>query len=129
MIVVDTQAVVWLTEEPKRLPLAARLALTQERRERNLMIADITLNEIAMIVDRGQVKISKPLEIYLAFIESAFTVIPITAKIAERSQRFASTYPKDPADRLIGATAIMHQARLVTSDEKIRNSGEVNCIW
>jgi PIN domain nuclease of toxin-antitoxin system len=129
VIVVDTQAVIWLTEEPKRLSQAARFVLTKERSERNLMIADITLREIAMIVDRGRVKVSTPLEEYLAFIESVFSVMPITARIAGRSQRFTSIYPNDPADRLIGATAIMHDARLVTSDEKIRNSGEVNCIW
>ena len=100
MIVVDTQAVIWMTQEPKRLSQEARRLLTNERKERNLQISDITLLEIAMIVNRGRVKVSVPLEEYLAFIESTFTVRPITARIAARSQRFTSAYPKDPADRL-----------------------------
>jgi len=129
VIVVDTQAVIWLTHENSRLSADAERALIAERSEGTLAIADITLREIAMIVARGRVTVKSPLDVYLEFLESLFTVLPITAKIAERSVRFSRTYPNDPADRLIGATAVMHGARLVTSDEAIRASGEVNCVW
>ncbi len=129
MIVVDTHAVVWLTQEQELLSAAASVALTEGRREGRLAIADITLQEIAVQVARGRVIVSSPLDVYLRFIESLFTILPIDARIAERSARFSSLYPKDPADRLIGATAIVHKARLVTKDGAIRASGEVNCVW
>lgn len=129
MIVVDTHAVVWLTQEQGLLSEAARSALAEGRCQGSLAIADITLREIAVQVARGRVTVSSPLDIYLKFIESRFTVVPIDARIAERSARFGSSYPKDPADRLIGATAIVRGARLVTKDDAIRESGEVNCVW
>ncbi len=94
-----------------------------------LAIADITLREIAMLVARGRISVSTPLGIYLRFIESLFRVLPITAEIAEQSVRFSPAYPNDPADRLIGATAVVHGMKLVTIDRKIRASKEVDCIW
>lgn len=129
MILVDTPAVIWLTQANSKLSEAAQRVLASGRSEGNLAIADTTLREIAMLVSRGRVTISAPLEVYLEFVESLFRVLPITAKIAARSVRFGSAYPKDPADRLIGATAIVYGAKLVTKDEQIRASGEVDCVW
>jgi PIN domain nuclease of toxin-antitoxin system len=129
VIVVDTHAVVWLTQEQELLSDAASAALIEGRREGLLAIADITLREIAMQITRGRLSVSSSLDVYLHFIESIFNVLPVDGRIAERSTRFGSTYPRDPADQLIGATAIVHGARLVTKDERIRASGEVKCIW
>lgn len=129
MIVVDTHAVIWLTQDQELLSVAASAAMIKGRREGRLAIADITLREIAMQIRRGRLSVSSPLDVYLHFIESLFNVLPVDGRIAERSTRFGSTYPNDPADQLIGATAIVHGASLVTRDEGIRSSGEVNCIW
>jgi PIN domain nuclease of toxin-antitoxin system len=129
MIVVDTHAVIWMTQEQKLLSPAARAAVLNGRLEGTLAIADITLREIAVQVMRGRVTLGSSLEVYLQFVESHFRVIPITGKIAERSVRFGSAFPRDPADRLIGATALVHGAKLVTKDEEIRASGEVPVIW
>ncbi len=60
-----------------------------------------------MLAARGRVAVKDPLEVYLGFIESLFRVLPVTARIAERAVRFGPTYPKDPADRVIGATALV----------------------
>ena len=129
MIVVDTHAVIWLTQQQELLSDAARLALLEGRRQGRLAIADITLREIALQIARGRLSVSSPLEVYLHFIESLFNVLPVDVRIAERSTCFGQAYPKDPADQLIGATTIVHGATLVTKDEGIRNSGEVKCIW
>ena len=129
MILVDTQSVIWLTQPVSRLSQAAERVLVAGRTEGSLAISDITLREIAMLVSRGRVTIDAPLGVYLEFVETLFKVLPITAKVAERSVRFGPEYPRDPADRVIGATAIVHGARLVTKDERIRASGEVECVW
>jgi PIN domain nuclease of toxin-antitoxin system len=129
MIVVDTHAVIWMTSEQRLLSPTARAALAKGRLEGTLAVADITLREIAFQVVRGRVTVGSTLEAYLEFVESLFQVIPITGKIAERSARFGSAFPRDPADRLIGATALVHGAKLVTKDEPIRDSGEVPVIW
>ena len=129
MIVVDTHAVIWLTHRQDLLSEAASAALIEGRREGRLAIADVTLREIAMQISRGRLTVSTPLEVYLQFIESLFNVVPVDGRIADRSVRFGPSYPKDPADQLIGATAIVHSAKLITKDERIHASGEVNCVW
>jgi PIN domain nuclease of toxin-antitoxin system len=129
VIVVDTHAVIWLTQEQGLLSRAASVALVEARREGRIAVADITLREIAEQVMRGRLTLSSPLDVYLRFVESRFKVLPINGQIAEQSVRFGPAYPKDPADRLIGATAVIYRASLVTKDERIRASREVDCIW
>ena len=129
MTALDTHTAIWLTQDQAKLSTAARRALAEGRIDGGLAIADITLREIAMLVSYGRISVSTPLGIYLRFVESLFRVLPVTAEIAEQSIRFSPAYPNDPADRLIGATAIVHGMRLVTIDKKIRATKEVDCIW
>ena len=130
MILADTQIVIWITLEPTKLSKKATAALHEARRSgAGIGIASSTLWELAMYVTRGKIRPAVTLSAYLRLIEKSFVVYAITAKIAEASMHFTSKYPKDPADRLIGATALVHGLKLVTADEKIRKSGEVPCIW
>jgi len=56
-------------------------------------------------------------------------VLPITPEIAARAVSFPDPYPKDPQDRLIGATALVEGIQLVTHDNLIKNSGMIPIIW
>jgi PIN domain nuclease of toxin-antitoxin system len=129
LIVVDTHAAIWLTQEPTQLSSEATRVMAEAREAGGLAIADITLREIAWLVSTGRISIRPQLAAYLDFVESLFQVIPISGRIAERSMQFTAAYPRDPADRLIGATAVVYGVRLVTKDAPIRRSGEVECIW
>jgi PIN domain nuclease of toxin-antitoxin system len=65
----------------------------------------------------------------LQSIEQYCTVLPITSAVAALSVQLSANFSNDPADRIIAATAIVHEMKLVTSDALIRKSGEVSCIW
>lgn len=82
-----------------------------------------------MLVTKKKIAPDVPLSEYLGKVESLYTVLPIDARVAERSMQFTKKFPKDPADRIIGATALVHQLSLITADEPILRSGEVPCIW
>ena len=130
MILLDTQALLWLTTDRQRLsPVAIDCIREGSRRAEVIAVASSTLWEVAINFHKGSIGVPATLMDYLKGLEQAFQVLPITASIAERSIRFSKAYPKDPTDRIIGATAIVHNARLVTADEKIRASGEVDCVW
>jgi PIN domain nuclease of toxin-antitoxin system len=129
MILADTHTALWLTQTQNELSRVADDALIAARAEGGIAISDITLWEIAMMVTRGRVRIDRPLNVYLQHLESVFVVLPITGQIAERSMHFSSRYPKDPADKVIGATALVHGLQLVTKDDEIRASGEVPVVW
>jgi PIN domain nuclease of toxin-antitoxin system len=129
MILLDTQAVAWLVADPERLSVPARLAVSEARRDLGLAIADKTLWELAMMVTKRRIEIAITLHQFLSEVERVCTVLPIDAAVAERSERFSDAFPKDPADRIIAATAIVHGLKLITSDKLLRESGQVSCIW
>jgi PIN domain nuclease of toxin-antitoxin system len=130
VILADTHVVLWLALEPEQLSANALKAL-KEARERmgGLAIADISLWEIAIAVKRGKVDLESDLSGFLRSVEETYRVIPVTAEIAERGAQFSRAYPRDPADKLIGATALVHGLQLVTKDDLIRASGEVPVVW
>jgi PIN domain nuclease of toxin-antitoxin system len=53
----------------------------------------------------------------------------MTPEIVALAAHLPGNYPKDPSDRLIGSTAIVEGMTLITADDKIRNSGMVECVW
>ncbi|HWG17601.1 MAG TPA: type II toxin-antitoxin system VapC family toxin [Acidobacteriaceae bacterium] len=129
MIVLDTHIVIWLTIEPRRMPRAlGRLVAEAYTKGEGVAIADVTLLELATLAAWGRIRPAIPLGLFLRQVENKFRVLPITGAVAEQVMRFSENYPKDPADRLIGATAVVCGAQLMTRDGAIRRSGEVQCI-
>ena len=129
MILLDTHAVLWLAETPDLLSARATQRIADERQHNGLAIADKTLWEIAHLAARGRVKLQSSLQYVLSAIEQRFVVLPITSTVAGLAVGFSKTFPKDPTDRLIAATALANSLPLVTADKAIRQSGEVPCIW
>ena len=69
------------------------------------------------------------LETFLRDVELRFVVLPITANIALQAFELPAGYPKDPIDRIIGATALVEDIPLVTADAGIRKSRAIATIW
>ena len=65
------------------------------------------------------------IESFLRECVSKVTVLPITPEIAARALSFPESYPKDPQGRLIGATALVEGAGVVSQDRGIAQSGSV----
>ena len=130
MIVADTHTIFWLTSEPAKLSALASATLLAARVEgETIAISDKTLWELALLIKRNKITPPLPMGQFLRTLESRFTVLPVTADIAEVSMSFSDRYPRDPADRIIGATAVSFGIPLVTKDQAIRESNEVRCIW
>jgi PIN domain nuclease of toxin-antitoxin system len=129
VILVDTHTTIWLAEAPEELSKRAHEAIRLERQIDGLAISDKTLWELAMAISRGRLIVRTSVRDFLQIVEQSFTVLPITSAIAERSVLFSDQYPKDPTDRIIGATALVHGMKLITRDKRIRASREVDCIW
>jgi PIN domain nuclease of toxin-antitoxin system len=130
LILVDTHVVVWLAFEEYRISSKAKAAIDEARDLRGgLAISDMTLLEIGTLASRGRVHLGISLESFLQEVETRFVVLPITGRACARAMSFPTTYPKDPADRIIGATALVEGLSLVTSDREIRRSKLVPTIW
>lgn len=129
MIILDTHIVIWLAESPHMISATATEAIRSERRDGLLAISDMTLLELARLITVKKVQTRTSLPAFLEEVERSFKVLPVTGVIAELTMLFSQAYPRDPVDRVIGATALAHNCKLVTKDGPIRKSGEVNCIW
>jgi PIN domain nuclease of toxin-antitoxin system len=130
VILLDTHVAIWVTTDKRKLSKAAAAAIREASRDGGgVAIAGSSLWEVAMIAAKGGFLLPGTVAEYLRHLETVFVVLLINAVIAERSNLFSSRYPKNPTDRLIGATAIAHGLELVTKDSEIRSSGEVRCIW
>ena len=129
MILLDTHVVLWVAQVPELLSRNAGLAIQEERQRDGLGISDKSLWELAMLVCQGRMGVNTSLLDFLREVERNFIVFPVTSAIADRAVSFSAQYPKDPADRIIGATALVHGLKLVTKDGQIHASGEVPVIW
>ena len=130
MIIVDTHVVVWLAFDQAQLSRKARTAIDDARKNgEGLAISDITLLELATLASKGRIRLDISLESFLQEIEARFVVLPITARACARAMGLPAAYPKDPADRIIGATALVEGLILLTSDREIRRSKAVQTIW
>ena len=130
MILVDTHVVVWLAMEPGRISKKAKALIEQTRRGgQGVAISDITLFEITMLESKSRIRLNASLETFLGEIEARFVVLPITGRTCVQAVALSTAYPKDPADRIIGATALVEGIPLVTADNDIRRSKVLHTIW
>lgn len=130
MILLDTHIAVWLAFDERKLSKAARSAILHERSMGGgLAISDITLLEITALFQKKRLELNGSLESFLQQLESRFIVLPITGRACVRALALPSGYPKDPADRIIGATALVEGLSLITADGEIRRSKALQTIW
>jgi len=129
MILLDTHVVVWLAFEPDKLSKRAKEVIRAGRIEGVLAVAGITLLELAWLAENGRVETTLSVESFVRLCASKMTVLPITPEIAARAVSFPGSYPKDPQDRLIGATALVEGVQLVTHNKQIKKSGMIPIIW
>jgi len=131
LILLDTHVLVWLVLSPERLSRSAASAIRRARNSDGIAIADISLLELAMLFARGTVRTHGTLDqaVRTVVTESGANVRWITPEICALAFQFPADYPRDPADRLIGATARAEGLALVTKDEQIRACPVIRTIW
>jgi len=97
--------------------------------EGGLAIADVTLWELAMLLSRGRIQAYGTVEASVRLLTEGMVIKSITPEIAAISSQFPPDFPRDPADRLIAATAKSEGLALITHDEKLRSSPLLQTIW
>ena len=131
MIVVDTHVVVWDALKPEKLSRRAKKAIAEANEGDGIIFCDISLWEIAMLMHKGRISVDID---YLQFIKLVFDsnnyiLKSISPEIADLSSRLFQNVNKDPADRIIAATAIFNNLELITYDKSMRQSRKVKTIW
>jgi PIN domain nuclease of toxin-antitoxin system len=116
-VLLDSHAVHWWSAEPDRLSRAAATALSDAN---ELAVAAITWLELAWLADHERIIVTIPRRSWLEQLAAQVRTLPLTPAVAETAVALPSSFPGDPADRLIFATAIENGCRLVTKDRRLR---------
>jgi PIN domain nuclease of toxin-antitoxin system len=132
VIVLDTHTLLWWASgDEAQLSAAAAQTIEGELNGGQIMVSSISAWELAMLVARGRVALSMDIEEWLSVVGQieAVSFIPVDNEIAVKSIELPGEFHKDPADRIIVATARKLAAPLITADEKIRDYPHVRAIW
>jgi PIN domain nuclease of toxin-antitoxin system len=129
VILLDTHVLFWAVDDSKRLSRAAASEIRRARRAGGVAISAISLWELSWLLATARIQSYGPVEASLRLMVEGVTVRPITPEIAALATQFPDDYPRDPADRLIGATARAEGLTLVTRDERIRRSPLIRTVW
>lgn len=131
MIVLDTHTLAWWVAGDAALSKKAKAAIDHEHDGGQIIVSAISAWEIAMLVERERLALSMEVQSWLATVAQIESVsfVPVDVEIAIRSVQLPGAFHRDPADRIIVATARKLAAPLVTVDEKIRAYAHVKSIW
>jgi PIN domain nuclease of toxin-antitoxin system len=118
MILLDTHAAIWfaidqgLGRQSQRL---ADRALAEDR----LAISAFSFWELAMLIAKRRVRALKSAgEQRAKLLAAGIRELPLTGEIAILAAELENLNG-DPADRIVAATAIAHEATLMTADENL----------
>lgn len=128
MIVVDTHALLWWRD--KRPELSRRALQAIEAADRIGVPAPCCF-ELATLARQRRITFDRDAATWIRRATAAdrVVVLPVTEEIAIEAGRLPETFPGDPVDRLVYATAVANGSRLVTRDRRITEHDPARVLW
>lgn len=118
-LLLDTHIALWLESGSERLALSTR-SLIEDcwAAGGTVCLSAVSVWEIAMLADAGRIEIDFPVERWVAnFLDDlGVRSVPLVHRAAARAYQLYDFDQRDPADRLLIATAIELACPLVTYD-------------
>jgi PIN domain nuclease of toxin-antitoxin system len=116
-VLLDTHVVHWWSAEPDRLSHTAATAISGAS---ELAVASISWFELAWLATHERILVTIPIHSWLDELAAQVRTIGTTPAIASGAVSLPSSFPGDPADRIIYATAVEQGWSLVTKDGRMR---------
>ncbi len=132
MVVIDTHVLIWFVNGSEQLSKIAKDTINQTiASDDEIIISSMSTWEIAMLINKNRLVLSMDIESWLNNIEKiqGFRFVPVDNEIAYKSTQLPGEFHKDPADRMIVATARKLAIPLITADQKIRTYEHITTIW
>lgn len=121
MIVLDTHVLVWWASGSQQLSSAMQKTIGEQLDGGRILVSSISAWEMAMLVAHDRIALSMDIGLWLEAVGQieAVRFVPVDNEIGIKSCQLPGEFHKDPADRIIVATARQFAAPLLTADEKI----------
>jgi PIN domain nuclease of toxin-antitoxin system len=120
-LLLDSHVLHWWSAEPLRLSRAATAALSGAD---ELAVAGVSWFELAWLARHDRISLTIPIRSWLEQLAAQVRTVSITPAIADTAVSLPPSFPGDPADRLIYATALERGWRLVTKDVRLRRHAQ-----
>ena len=118
-LLLDTHAIIWLTQDERKLGQKARVACESAFAAGDLLISTISYYEIADLVRKKRLERAVDVDQWRQrLLRTGVVEIPVSGAIAVTAARLED-FHKDPWDRMIVATALAETSAVVTGDEEI----------
>jgi PIN domain nuclease of toxin-antitoxin system len=117
-VLLDSHVLHWWSAEPERISARATSAISGAD---ELAVADISWFELAWLARHERIVVSIPISAWLRQLATQVRTIPVSPAIAAAAVGLPSSFPGDPADRLIYATAVEQGWVLITKDRRLRS--------
>jgi PIN domain nuclease of toxin-antitoxin system len=129
--ILDTHAWLWWVTADRRLSLSARRAIVAKQAPDGLLLSLISVWEVAKKVEKRQLVLDRPLDAWLdeATGQPGLQLVDMTRPVLIESCRLPPPFHGDPADQIIVATARVHDAVIVTRDQRVRDYAHVRSVW
>jgi len=128
-VLLDTCVVLWAGLEPAKLTTEATELLTDS--ETQVFVASITAAEIACAQERGRITLQGHWKPWFrrALDVNGWEVLPASLEVVEEAYSLPDPFHRDPADRIVAATARIHRLTLVTGDRLLLDYPHVDTRW
>jgi PIN domain nuclease of toxin-antitoxin system len=124
-VLLDTHVLHWWTAEPGKLSQPAAVAVEKADA---IAVAAISWYELAWLARHDRIQLTIPVRSWLEGLSRHVLTVGVTPAIADMAVALPASFPGDPADRLIYATAIEHGWHLVTKDQRLRDHRHVRQV-
>lgn len=120
MIVIDTHILLWWKLDDPLLRASYRDFL-ERANDGDIGVSTVSFMEILCLHDRGRISLPEPPERWIERIldDTRIRAIAISTEISIDAFRLPGTFHKDPADRIIVASARVYDCPILTQDGKI----------
>jgi PIN domain nuclease of toxin-antitoxin system len=131
LIVLDTHTWIWWLTAPEFLSKKAFDAIAYEAEENGIAISSVSVCELTMLVNKGRLTLATGAPEFIRLTEALAFVqfVPVDNQIFLTALALPDYAAKDPADRIIIATANSLSAPLITKDEHIRKYKHTRAVW
>jgi len=130
-VVLDTHAWIWWVNGSQEISEIALGHIERAVRNKSVFLSAISVWEVALLVERKRLRLTMDIQDWIAQTEALpfVKIVSVDVAIALKSVQLPGEFHKDPADRIIVATALRIGIPIVSKDEKIQSYPYVKTLW